>query len=130
MRAAQKRNATRGDLLTALIILFFAAVVLFSLLSGTSRAATAQVLLDGEVIFSCCLDELEEPFYYSVPQATYPLTLEFSKVGVKVTETNCPGEDCRHTGTIATSTRQIICLPNRLIVSLGGDDSYYDAIVG
>lgn len=130
MRAAQRKKATWGDLLIALSVLIFAAVLMAAMLSRPARALTAQVLLDGEVIYSCRLDELEDPIYYSVAQAAYPITLEFSLTGVRVAKTACPGEDCRHMGTIATSARQIICLPNHLVVTLQGDDLSYDAMTG
>lgn len=130
MKAAQRKRATWGDLLVGIAILIIAAVLLLLLISRSPQVTTAQVLLDQEVVYTCRLDELEEPIYYSVPQAVYPLTLEFSRSGVKVLETDCPGEDCRHMGTVSTPSRQIICLPNRLVVVLKGSNSSYDAITG
>ena len=84
---------------------------------------------DGELLLSCRLDDLDEPVQFPV-EGPYPLTLELSREGVRVAETACPGEDCLHTGTISRAGSQIICLPNRLVVTLEGEDSPYDAMTG
>lgn len=129
MQAAQRKRAAWGDLLVGAVILIFAAVLAFFLLSRSQRALTAQVVLDGELVLSCRLDELEDPMQYQV-EGEYPLTLELSRGGVRVLETTCPGEDCRHMGTVSTVGRQIICLPNRLVVTLQGETASYDAMTG
>ena len=49
---------------------------------------------------------------------------------IAVTESDCPGGDCVHSGWIGTSGRSIVCLPNRMeirIVSATGD---VDFVVG
>lgn len=130
MKTALRKRATWGDLIVGAAIAVLAAALTVLLISRPPQITTVQVILDQEVVYSCRLNELEEPVYYTLPQAAYPLTLEFSRSGVRVAETACPGEDCRHMGTVSTTARQIICLPNRLVVVLKGSDSSYDAITG
>ena len=36
---------------------------------------------------------------------------------------SCPGEDCVHTGWVSVSGGQIVCLPNRLIISVTGSEA-------
>lgn len=129
MRAAQRKKMVRGDLLMGVVILFAAAALAFLLLPRSGQALTVQVVLDGKTVLSCRLDELSEPVQYTV-DGPYPLTLELSASGVSVTETACPGEDCRHMGTISQAGRQIVCLPNRLVVTLEGANPSYDAMTG
>lgn len=130
MRPAQKKGAAWGDLLVVLAVLALAVVVWIAALSPKSeQGLTVQVVLDGEVILSRSLDTLKEPITFPV-EGVWPLTLELSKGGVRVAETACPGADCLHTGTISRAGRQIICLPNRLVVTLEGDAPSYDAIIG
>ena len=129
MRAAQRKRAALGDLLVALVILAIAGALTLALLPQSGQVLTAQVVLDGELILSCRLDDLDEPMYFPV-EGTYPLTLELSREGVRVVETTCPGQDCLHMGTISAAGRQIICLPNRLVVTLLGESASYDAIAG
>ena len=129
MRAAQRKRAAWGDLLVALVILALAAALAVFLFPRSEQALTVRVVQDGELFFSCCLSDLGEPLQLSV-EGPYPLTLELSREGVRVLETACPGEDCLHTGMISQVGRQIICLPNRLVVTLQGESSSYDAIAG
>lgn len=129
MRSAQRKRAAWGDLLVALVILILAAALAVPLFPRSEQALTVRVELDGELILSCGLDDLNEPMRFPV-EGPYPLTLELSREGVRVLETACPGEDCLHTGMIAQAGRQIICLPNRLIVTLEGGSSSYDAMTG
>jgi len=129
MNAAKKRKPVWGDALAALVILAAAGLLLFALFPRGGGALTALVTVDGEAVWTCPLEDLKEPLLYTVDGA-YPLTLEVSKDGVRVAETSCPGEDCRHTGLIARAGRQIVCLPNRTVVTLQGDDPSYDAVTG
>ena len=129
MRAAQRKRAAWGDLLVALVILAWTALLAVFLIPAPGQALSVQVVLDGEVLLSCRLDELEEPVLLPV-EGAYSLTLELSREGVRVAQTTCPGEDCLHMGTISQAGRQIICLPNRLVVTLQGGSSFYDAVTG
>lgn len=129
MRAAQRKRACWGDLLVAAAILLAAGALALALLPPSGQALTARVVLDGELLLSCRLDELDGPMVFPV-EGEYPLTLELSRDGVRVTQTACPGQDCLHTGTISAPGRQIICLPNRLVVTLEGEDLSYDAVTG
>lgn len=129
MRAAKRKRAAWGDLLVALIILALAAALAVFLFPRSEQALTVRIVRDGELLLSCRLDDLDEPVLVPV-EGPYPLTLELSREGVWVAETACPGEDCLHTGTISRAGSQIICLPNRLVVTLEGEDSPYDAMTG
>ena len=129
MQAAQRKKATKGDFAVAAVILAAAILLMPVLFSGSKQAPVAQVMLDGEVVLTCRLDELRQPMQYEIDGA-YPLTLELSEQGVRVLETSCPGEDCLHTGMISQANRQIVCLPNRLVVSLTGADEGFDAVTG
>ena len=129
MRAAQRNRVAWGDLLVALVILALAAALAVFLFPRSEQALSVRVVQDGELILSCRLSDLEEPMQFPV-EGPYPLTLELSREGVRVLETACPGEDCLHTGMISQAGRQIICLPNRLVVTLQGESSSYDAIAG
>ena len=53
--------------------------------------------------------------------------------GVRVLESACPGQDCVHGGWVRRAGGRIICLPNRLVVSLrgsGGASEEFDAVTG
>ena len=51
-------------------------------------------------------------------------------IKVRVLESACPGQDCVHAGQISRAGGRIICLPNRLVVSLMGSGGEVDAVTG
>jgi hypothetical protein len=43
---------------------------------------------------------------------------------IRVVESDCPTQDCVHTGEISRSGQSIVCLPARIIIQLeGGTES-------
>ena len=115
--------------MAALIILAVAGLLLPALLptGGTKPIAVAAV--DGETVWTCPLDGMTDPVRYTV-EGEFPLTLEVTREGVRVIQACCPGGDCRHTGLISRIGQQIVCLPNRTVITLQGDGSEYDAVTG
>ena len=55
---------------------------------------------------------------YENPASTAPLPS--GKSGLYVAVSDCPTQDCVHTGTITRSGQSIVCLPARIIVRLEG----------
>lgn len=49
--------------------------------------------------------------------------IEIREGSVSVTEASCPDKVCIHQGRISTAGQNIICLPNRLIVTIEGGDT-------
>lgn len=129
MKREIRTRMSRGDLLAVAAILALAVVSAVCLFPRNQQGLTAQVMQNGEVLLTRSLESLTEPIVYSV-EAAYPLTLELSGQGVRVLETACPGQDCRHVGLITEAGQQIVCLPNRLVVTLQGEPDSYDAITG
>lgn len=129
MQAKQRKRAAWGDVVVGLIILIAAVILAGLLFSRPEQALTVQVVRDGEVILSCRLDMLKETQQIPV-EGEYWLVLEISSDGVQVVKTQCPGEDCMHMGMISQVGEQIVCLPNRLVVSLQGNGAVYDAVTG
>ena len=48
---------------------------------------------------------------------------------VRVTEADCPGQDCVHKGFINRNNEIIVCLPHRFEVSISSGKEDYDIIV-
>ncbi len=49
---------------------------------------------------------------------------------VRVSESDCPNQDCVHSGAISRAGQSIVCLPARVAVTLEGAASDYDLIAG
>lgn len=129
MKRTNRMRMTRGDFLVAAGILILAVVLAIALFPRGKQGLTVRVIRDGETLLSRSLTELSGPVEIAV-EGEYPLVLELAGNGVCVIETACPGQDCRHMGTITKAGQQIVCLPNRLVVALQGDDLSFDAMTG
>ena len=62
----------------------------------------------------------------------YTLRVTFTEGSAQVTASDCPTQDCVHTGAITRSGQSIVCLPARLIVELEGtgDTDGPDVVIG
>ncbi len=50
--------------------------------------------------------------------------------GVCVVHSDCPGQDCVHTGRITRSGQSIVCLPEQVVIQLTGGTSDADVVLG
>ena len=50
--------------------------------------------------------------------------------GVCVTRSDCPGQDCVHTGRITRSRQSIVCLPEQVVIQLTGGTSDAYVVLG
>ena len=129
--AADRRRPVWGDGLVALLVAAAAVVLLFLFRPEGGNFLTATVVLEGETIATYDLSALAGPVELEVDGAAYPLTVRAEPCRICIAESSCPGKDCVHTGWISRAGGQIICLPNRLVISLtGGASEDIDAISG
>lgn len=140
MRQSPKLRPTVWDLFVALAVALLAAGCLLA--PGRGGAAggetlTAVVTVDGTETDRFSLPELADaPRSYS--GGGYTLTAEAvtegaETVGLRVTRSDCPTQDCVRTGSITRSGQSIICLPARIIIRLEGgrqDSGGPDVIIG
>ena len=132
---AEGLRPTPGDLVLILLVAAAAVALLFALRpQGGTEALTVRVTVDGETVAEYTLADYTEAVRVAVDGVSWPLVLELSPDGVRVAESDCPGGDCLRTGAIHRAGEQIICLPNKLIVSLEGASnaptSDIDAVAG
>lgn len=135
LSVADRRRPTLWDGLVVLCVVALAAALALAFLPRQSLSdVTAVVTLDGTTIAVLPLyapDAGEESSYYTIDGIPYPLVLEYKIGAVRVAEAECPGKDCVHTGWINNVGEQIICLPNRLIITITGEDAAsFDAVTG
>ncbi len=131
LSAADRRRPTLGDGLVVLVVAAAALLLLAALRPKGTDSLTATITLDGQVVAQYQLAELSQPVSLTLEQAPYPLTIQIEADGVSILHSACPSQDCVRTGRITQTGQQIICLPNRLVVSLtGAGDLEFDAVTG
>lgn len=129
--AVERRRPTPWDGLVVLLVVAFAIALIFLLRPDPGTAVTATVVLDGETIAQYRLDQLTDAVTLTLDDAPYPLTIRAESGRICIAHSDCPSQDCVHTGWISQAGQQIICLPNRLVISLSGSETGdFDAVTG
>ena len=124
--AADRVRPTPLDALVALAVLAAAAAILFAFRPKSGNFLTARIVLDNELV----AELPTQPVTLQVPGARYPITVEAEHGRVRVSHSECPSQDCVHTGWVSRSGGQIICLPNRLVITVTGGGADADAVTG
>ena len=148
MRPFPKLRPTVWDTLVVLCVAVLAVgLAFFQWRGGQSQGLTAVVSIDGTEAERFAPGELlEQPRTYTNNGYTLEVACgvwgEVSpwnhvscggEQGVCVVVSDCPTQDCVHTGTITRSGQSIVCLPARIIIRLEGgvtDPDAVDAVLG
>ena len=117
----------KGDVLAIALVLLLAAAVAVTYLpkDGTSPV-TAEVYREGELVKSLSLDA--DTSFEITGKYTNVITVKNGEIAV--TASDCPGEDCVHSGAIHSAGRSIVCLPNEVEVRVVTQTSDVDFVVG
>lgn len=90
---------------------------------------TATVKHRGQVVAQVALNTITEEKQIPV-DGTYHLIVTLTKDGASIAESDCPGQDCVHTGRITRAGQSIVCLPEQVIVTLEGKAPPADVVLG
>ena len=124
MKRSPKLKPTRWDALVVLAVLLLAlglgARPYFA--AKSAGELTVSIAIDGETVERCALSTYES--------RGYTLTVAVENGAVRVSESDCPNQDCVHSGAISRAGQSIVCLPARVAVTLEGAASDYDLIAG
>lgn len=126
-----KLKPTIWDGLVVAIIIALAVLVAIVFYSNKADGdhLTAVVSVGNKVVDSLPLSGVEATYTYQ--NNGYTLQVSINHGGVCVQESDCPTQDCVHTGTITRSGQSIVCLPAQIVIHLEGVSSDVpDVIVG
>lgn len=116
-----------GDLLAVAAVLLLAVVCFVAFLpSGGGEAVCARIYRNGELLMTVSLDQPQE---FPV-QGDYCNTVTVRDGTVAITASDCPGQDCVHSGAIHSPGRSLVCLPNGLEIRVVSGQSDVDFVVG
>ena len=133
MRQSPKLRPCGWDALVAAVVLALALACAGAFwLHGT--------LAEGELVVQVSMDGHEAerfslsdgPLERTYTNRGYTLHVEVLDGGVRVSASDCPTQDCVHTGIIDKAGQSIVCLPARVVIQLagGGSGSGVDAVIG
>ena len=124
-----RKRAVRGDLrLTAALLL--AGLILFAvILCSRSDGRYAVLRVDGQDIARLPLSE--NRIYPVETDGAITNVLRIEDGSVRMEEAYCPDHLCIHRGAIRHTGDSIVCLPNRVVVVIAGEDALdLDAVSG
>ena len=126
MKRSPKLRPSLWDGLVVVAVVLLAVIGMVTIWGGDDSTAEIAIVVsvDGEEVERCPLTQFpdaDQHYSYNGYTLTVTLTETFSgEMGVQVCESDCPTQDCVHTGTITRSGQSIVCLPARIIIQLEG----------
>ena len=126
-----KTRPTPWDALvvTAVVLLgVLTALLFYTPKSHTDGPLTCVVSVGGEVVDRAPLASFAGEHTYS--HNGYTLTIRASGSQVEVLTSDCPGQDCVHSGSISRAGQSLICLPAQVVIHLESGVGGPDVIVG
>ena len=126
MKRSPKLNFSRWDALVICAVILLAVLSAVTIWGGEqeSEELTVVISVDGEEVERCLLTELPDmEVPYSANGYTLYVELAYTggpNYGIQVSRSDCPTQDCVHTGTISRSGQSIVGLPARVIIQLVG----------
>lgn len=127
MAETAKLSFQKGDLLAIAFVAILAVCVMLCFLPGSNdSAAYAQIYLNGELVKTLSLHENQT---FSIEDRYYN-EITVTDRSIAFTDSNCPGLDCVHSGSIHSTGRSLVCLPNGVEIRVVSDEADVDFVVG
>ena len=128
MKTNLRLSFQRGDWIAIALVAILAAgtAAAFLLPASGSESALLQVYQDGSMIKELPLDA-DTDFEVHGEYTNY---VSISGGRAAIVNSDCPGQDCMHSGWISNAGRSIVCLPNRVELRIVGLESEVDFTVG
>lgn len=117
----------KGDLLAIVLVVVLALAIAAAFLpeNQANQNTVVQIYQDGKL-----LQELPLQSSRTIElTGQYHNTVVIREGRAAITEADCPGEDCVHSGWISSPGRSIVCLPNKVEIRIVGA-SDVDFVVG
>ena len=127
MEGSMRLSFRKGDwiAIAAVVLLCAAVAAFFAAKSASPEAGVIQIFQNSQLIRECSL-QVDDTF---TVEGTYCNVIEISDGKVAITGSNCPGEDCVHSGWIGQAGRSIVCLPNKVEIRITGSSDDVDIVV-
>ena len=126
MISAAHLRFRKGDLLAILLVAVLAVAVLVCYLPPKGPSSgQAVIYLDGEV--ACTVDLSSDQTI--VISGRYRNEIRVENGAIFFAASDCPGEDCVHSGRIHTQGRSLVCLPNGLEIRIVSAEEDVDFVV-
>lgn len=115
----------KADIILAAGLIIIGLAMSYILSSRHDAGSRLIITCDGERFGSYSLSEDRE---ITVSRDSHMNKVTIKDGIVSMSFSDCHGQDCVHQGDIWLSGESIICLPNKVVLEISGDDSRYDVL--
>ncbi len=122
-----KEIIRKADIVLFVVLVLLGAAASVFALTGGSGSDTVVIKVDGEVYGSYPITEDRE---ITVEQNGHINKITIKDGTVQMTEASCHNQVCVEQGRISRANQSIVCLPNRVIVTIEGEEAETDVISG
>lgn len=116
----------KGDFFAIGLVIALALVVGLLFLPKPAEGALVEIYQDGKLVKTVPLSSQEE----FTPVGDYTNVIRIADGQVAIVSSDCPGQDCVHSGAISAPGRSLVCLPNGVEVRIVGKSGDVDFVVG
>lgn len=119
-----------ADIFTIALVLLTAAsgFLVWGAKADSSKPETAYIRVNTKLVETIDLSKVKESYRLTI-EGNFPVVLEVSCDGVRFLSSDCSDKLCVHSGTVS-SGQSAACLPGGVSVSVEGDNTPVDAVVG
>ena len=116
----------KGDAVAIAAVILLAIAVALLFLPRSTEGAVVEIYQNGALVKTIPLAGQEE-WRISEP---YHNVIRVADGRVAIVSSDCPGQDCVHSGAISATGRSLVCLPNGVEVRIVGASGDVDFVVG
>lgn len=115
----------KADIILGIILIVVGLAASYALASDKDTGNMVYVIADGEVYgyYSLLEDQTVE---ISQNDNINKITIKDGSVSMDFSD--CPNQDCVKHSSISKTSESIVCLPNKVVVEIRGEESEFDAV--
>ncbi len=116
----------KADIILIVIIIALSCITTFFILKNNDNyGKTFEVYVDNKLYGSYNLSEFQE---IKIEEDGKSNTVKVDKNGVKMIKSNCKNKNCVHQGYIYKVESNIVCIPNRILIKIKGENGDIDSV--
>ena len=114
-------NKNKFWIITFIIIIILSSIIIFFEKNSQNSSKIAYIYQDGKLLYEIQLDKVSEKYTIEIKDENQKgNTIMVEKDRICVLEADCSDKICKNMGWIYDSTKPIVCLPNKIIIYIGG----------
>lgn len=122
-----KKVIKKADIILLAALVALGVLTAIPSLGKSAQGAYVKVSVDGELYGTYSLDEDRE---IVIENGKHLNKITIKDGTVQMTEADCANQLCVKQGSISSTAQSIVCLPNRVVVEIVGEDGDYDVVAG